>query len=76
VDEPKKRNQYEFDKRKYDHIHLQVGKGYKAEIQEHAAARDESLNAFVNRAIDNQIDRDIYADEAEAAFEKSRGENE
>jgi predicted HicB family RNase H-like nuclease len=53
-----KRNQYEFDKRKYDHIHLQVPKGQKAAIQVHAQRRDESLNGFVNRAINETVERD------------------
>lgn len=43
---------------KYDHIHLVIPKGKKAELQEHAANQGESLNAFVNRAIDNQIKND------------------
>ena len=56
--EPRKRNQYEFDKHKYDHIHLQVKKGYKAEIQVHAASQGESTNGFIKRAITETMNRD------------------
>ena len=33
-------------------------KGKKADLQAHAESKDESLNAFVNRAIDEAIERD------------------
>lgn len=42
----------------YDRINLTVPKGEKEEIQAHAAARGESVNGFINRAIANQIERD------------------
>ena len=42
----------------YDSLRIVVPKGRKAELQEHAASRDESLNGFVNRAIDEAIERD------------------
>lgn len=42
----------------YDRINLTVPKGQKDEIQAHAAARGESVNAFINRSIANQIERD------------------
>ena len=43
----------------YDRIaSITVPKGHKAEIQAHAKARGESLNGFVNRAIDETIQRD------------------
>jgi len=37
---------------------VRVSKGKKSEIQAHAADRGESLNKFVNRAIDNQMKND------------------
>ena len=58
MSEPKKRNQYDFDKKKYDHVHLQLPKGRKAELQEHAQRRGESLNGFMNRAADETMERD------------------
>jgi predicted HicB family RNase H-like nuclease len=42
----------------YDRIELKVKKGKKADLQEHAAERGESLNGFVNRAIDEAVVRD------------------
>jgi predicted HicB family RNase H-like nuclease len=56
-DQRKKRNQYEFDKRKYDHLHLQVPKGRKAVIQAASVAVGESLNGYVSKAIDERITR-------------------
>ena len=58
MNEKKKRNQYKFDKEKYHHIHLQTPKGKKEIIKSHAEKQGKSLNAFVNEAIDNQIERD------------------
>ena len=42
----------------YDRIGLTVQKGHKAELQAHAAERGESLNAFICRAIAEQMKRD------------------
>jgi hypothetical protein len=61
----KKRNQYAFDKEKYDHMHLQLPKGQKSVIQSHAQQRGESLNGFVNRAIVETMERDGERKEGE-----------
>lgn len=42
----------------YDRIELIVPKGKKEEIKTHAAAWGESVNGFVNRAIDEAVERD------------------
>ena len=42
----------------YDRINLTVPKGKKDTIQAHAEAQGESVNGFINRAIDNQISQD------------------
>ena len=42
----------------YDRIKLTVPKGKKETIQAHAAAQGESVNAFINRAIDEVMERD------------------
>ena len=42
-------------KNNYDTIITRVSKGRKAEIQAHAQKGGESLNGFINRAIDEQI---------------------
>ena len=36
-------------------------------IQAHAQARGESVNGFINRAIDNQMERDTAAEDQEQA---------
>lgn len=41
-----------------ERISLIVPKGKKERIKAHAAANGESLNGFVNRAIEETIDRD------------------
>lgn len=46
---------------KLDRINLTVPKGRKDEIKAHAAAQGESVNAFINRAIDNQMEEDNAA---------------
>lgn len=43
---------------KQDEIKVRLRKGRKAEIQAHAEARGESLNAFVGRAISETMERD------------------
>jgi len=42
----------------YDRINLTVPKGKKEKIKEHAESRGESVNSFINRAIDETINRD------------------
>jgi predicted HicB family RNase H-like nuclease len=42
----------------YDRVNLTMPKGRKDEVKAHADTRGESLNAFINRAIDMQIQRD------------------
>ena len=49
-------------KNNYDEIKTRVPKGRKAEIQAHAEKQGKSLNAFVNEAIDEKIERDNAED--------------
>ena len=42
----------------YDRITLTVPKGQKERLQAHAEAHGESVNGFINRAIDEAIERD------------------
>jgi len=49
-------------KKNYDRIEVKVPKDQKAVIQSHAEERGESLNAFVNRAISETMERDKTAD--------------
>lgn len=45
----------------YDRVNVTMPKGRKDEIKAHATAQGESVNAFINRAIDNQMERDNAA---------------
>lgn len=42
----------------YDRIALQVKKGKREELKAHAEKQGESLNAFINRAINETMERD------------------
>ncbi len=42
----------------YDQILLRVDKGKRSTITAHAEAQGESLNAFINRAIDETMERE------------------
>ena len=44
---------------KVEDIRFRVPKGKKAIIQEHAAKHGESVNAFISRAVDEALARDI-----------------
>lgn len=45
-------------KKTYDRIEIKVIKGQKEEIQAHAARHGESLNAFINRAITETMQKE------------------
>lgn len=47
-----------YNAKAYDEIKVRVPKGRKDFIQAHAESQGESVNAFINRAIDNQMKRD------------------
>jgi len=52
-----------WQKEHLDRINLTVPKGYKETIQAHAAAQNESVTAFIQRAICEAIERDsTFAD--------------
>ncbi len=42
----------------YDRVNLTMPKGKKDAVQIHAAHRGESVNAFINRAIDETMERE------------------
>ena len=46
-----------YNEKAYDRINIAVPKGKKAINAEKAAQNGESINAFVNRAIDRELDR-------------------
>ena len=43
---------------KFDEMRVRVPKGRKEEVKAHAEAQGESLNAFINRAITETMERD------------------
>ena len=47
-----------YNKVKYDSMLVRLPKGQKDVIQAHAAARGESVNGFIGRAITETMDRD------------------
>ncbi len=50
---------HKYVKNNYDRVELTVKpKGKKAEIKAHAEKHGESLNSFINRAIDETMKRD------------------
>lgn len=50
--------QNKFIAKAYDRVNLTMPKGKKEAVQSHAEARQESVNGFINRAIDEQMRRD------------------
>lgn len=61
-DEKKKFDKIAYDNayiaENYDRVNLTVPKGKKEKIREHAERRGEKVNAFINRAIDETMERD------------------
>ena len=47
-----------------DEIKIRVAKGEKDKIKAHAEACGESLNGFINKAIDEKIERDTAEKES------------
>ena len=50
--------QNKYINKKYDRINLVVDKGKKEIIKTHAEKQGESVNAFINRAITEAIEKD------------------
>jgi len=47
-----------YNAKTYDQISVRISKGRKTELQTHADEQGESLNGFINRAINEAIERD------------------
>lgn len=56
--ERKAKWQNDYIARTYDRVNLTIPKGQKETIKAHAEAQGESLNAFINRAIAETMERD------------------
>lgn len=64
VSKAQQRAVHKYVKANYDRLELTVPRGRKAEIKAHADSCGESVNAFINRAIGNQIERDNGGEQA------------
>ena len=58
ISEARRKANERYNAKAYDEIKVRVPKGHKTELQAHAEQRNESLNGFINRAIDAQLERD------------------
>ena len=58
VSKAQQRAVQKYVKANYDRLDLTMPKGRKEELKAHAAAQGESVNAFINRAITEAIERD------------------
>lgn len=56
--EARRRANEKYNAKAYDEIKVRVSKGNKEKIKEYAEGRGESLNGFINRAIEETIERD------------------
>ena len=45
-------------KEKVEEVKFRVPKGFREDIQNHAASQGESVNAFINRAVKETMERD------------------
>lgn len=50
----------------YDRVNLTMPKGKKEKVQTHAESHGESVNGFINRAIDETMERDTEGGEHHA----------
>lgn len=72
------RAQNKYITKAYDRVNLTMPKGKKNAVQAHAAARGESVNGFINRAISETMERDENAPgapEEPGEGEKKKEEN-
>ena len=58
VSKAQQRAVHKYVKANYDRLDITAPKGRKEEIKAHAAAQGESVNAFINRAITETMERD------------------
>ena len=56
--EARKEGNKRWDEKNLDRVSIAMPKGKKDSVQAHAEARGESVNAFINRAIDEAMERD------------------
>lgn len=65
ISDARRRANEKYNVKAYEQILLRVKKGRKAELQAHAAAHGESLNAFLCRAAAETLERDQMSENGE-----------
>ena len=58
ISDARRRANEKWQREKVEEIKFRVPKGKKEIIQQHAAQQGESVNAFINRAVDEAIKKD------------------
>ena len=58
VSQAQKKATAKYEQQNYDKVLLRLEKGKKDKIELHAENRGESLNGFINKAIDEKMERD------------------
>ena len=64
-----------YNEKAYDRINIAVPKGRKDLIKAHAESHGESVNGFVNRAIDETMEREKSDQSRTYVFTKTTGAN-
>ena len=64
VSEAQKKATAKYEKHNYDKVLLRLDKGDKDRIKAHADSRNESVNGFIKRDIDETMERDGSGDSA------------
>lgn len=65
ISEAQRRAVAKYNAANYDRVELRLEKGQKAVAKAHAEAQGESLNGFINRAINETMERDGSGKETE-----------
>ena len=61
ISEAQRRAVAKYNAANYDRVELRLDKGRKETVKAHADTQGESLNAFINRAITETMERDTAA---------------
>ena len=65
ISDAQKRAVAKYNAANYDRVELRLEKGQKDIVKVHAEAHGESINAFINRAINETMERDNSQEVAE-----------
>ena len=65
ITEAQKRAVSKYQKKVYDTILIRVKKGYKQTIETYAKKAGFSLNSYILKAIENQLEKDGYTSQAD-----------